>query len=477
MEFLSVNRFQWLTICCILVMITGCSSSSQNCLVTGNCGDTELLSVVAISRHGIRSPTSSQATINLYTRQPAGFPVWPLPSDVPDLPGTLTTKGQQNAALLGAWYRDFYAAQGILPARGTCPAPGTVYVYADVFERTLHTAQGYLDGMFLFETTPDCGIQVVKSIQSVDPYIDTAAAGVCGIDIAEDLTAFNVKIGGNSTSLINTYSAQLQTLQTVTQCCQPAACASPANPTPTSCSLLQLPTTATTSGEVAFATGTLFDVADTVTETLELEYAQGMPETGCGTNSGAECVGWGAIPANGLSDLTKLHVLNMVNLTCQLPSFAQVGSTNLMSQLVGTMDQAVSGVKNADILAPVESKFTLFVAHDENVSAIAKFLGGVTWQAEGFQPNDPNPAGALVFELHKIKQSGELVVRLYYVIATLDQMRSSTTLTLQTPPQRLPLAIPACGGNLDCPYDQLKKFINAHVRKDCIVTAASAAAQ
>jgi hypothetical protein len=56
-------------------------------------------------------------------------------------------------------------------------------------------------------------------------------------------------------------------------------------------------------------------------------------------------------------------------------------------------------------------------------------------------------------------------------------MRSSTTLTLQTPPQRLPLAIPACGGNLDCPYDQLKKFINAHVRKDCIVTAASAAAQ
>jgi 4-phytase/acid phosphatase len=193
-----------------------------------------------------------------------------------------------------------------------------------------------------------------------------------------------------------------------------------------------------------------------------------MPGTDCATILGSQCVGWGAIPPGGLDDMMKLHVMNM-DLYSGLPSFAQVGSSNLMWQLVGTMDQALSGVKNADILAPAQSKFTLFVAHDVNVASIAAFLGGVTWKADGFQPNDPGPAGALVFELHRVNQSGQLIVRLFYVIATLDQMRNGTMLTLDTPPQRIPLRIPACDGHYDCPYDQFKTFITANVRQDCLV--------
>ena len=458
------------------------------CLVAGllfyACGqnegdDTELLSVVAISRHGIRSQTSpldstnpNTLSTNLNTLRPQGFPLWPSPADTP---GNLSTVGQQNATRLGAWYRDFYAAQGLLPPRGSCPAAGTVFVYADVLERTIQTAQGYLDGMFQAEATPDCGIQVVHSSKPVDPYIATALtppSPLCKIVTAVDKAAFNTAIGGNTSSLITKYTAQLQTLQTVTQCCQPKAC-NQSSP-PASCSLLELPTDVSVNamtGAVAYAAGSLFDVADSVTEDFELQYAQGMPDTNCATTQGALCVGWGAIPPGGLSDLTKLHVLNM-DLTCRLPSFAQVTSTNLMWQLVGTMDQTLTAVKNADILAPAASKFTLFVAHDENVSAIGAFLGDVTWKAEGFQQNDPGPAGALVFELHRVKQSGQLIVRLFYVIATLDQMRNGTVLTLQTPPQRIPLTIPACGG-LDCPYDQFKTFITGHVRQDCVVTPAS----
>lgn len=436
---------------------------------SGNEADTELLSVVAISRHGIRSPTSS---LDPYTLRPQGFPLWPAPADVP---GNLSTVGQQNATRLGAWYRDFYTAQGLLPPKGTCPAAGTVFVYADIFERTIHTAQGYLDGLFHADPTPDCEIQVIYSSEQVDPYIDTAAAGVCTIDSAVDLAAFNAEIGGDPASLITTYAAQLQTLQTVTQCCEPAACATTENPTPASCSLLELPNVVSvdpTTGAVAFGADTLFGVADQITETFELEYAQGMPDTDCATTQGAQCVGWGAISPGDLSDMTKLHVMD-IDLSCRLPSFAQVGSSNLMWQLVGTMDQTLSGVKDADMLAPAESKFTLFVAHDENLSGIGAFLGGVTWKAEEFQQNDPNPAGALVFELHRVRQSGQLIVRLFFVTATLDQMRGGTTLTLQAPPQRIPLTIPACGG-LDCPYDQFKTFITDHVRQDCLVTAASA---
>jgi 4-phytase / acid phosphatase len=449
----------------------------------GNSDDTKLLSVVAISRHGIRSQlspldstTPNTLSTNLNTLRPQGFPLWPPPAATP---GYLSTVGQQNATRLGAWYRDFYAAQGLLPPRGSCPAAGTVFVYADVLERTIQTAQGYVDGMFQAEATPDCGVQVVHAGAQVqaDPYIATAfyfattfPTPPCSVDTVVDKAAFNTAIGGNTSSLITKYTPQLQTLQTVTQCCQPTACATPANQTPASCSLLELPTgtSVDATGAVAYAGGSLFDVADSVTEDFELQYAQGMPQTDCATTPGAQCVGWGAIPQGGLSDLTKLHVLN-IDLTCRLPSFAQVASTNLMWQLVGTMDQTLTGVTNAAMLAPATSKFTLFVAHDDNQSAIGAFLGGVTWKAEGFQQNDPGPAGALVFELHRVKQSGQPIVRLFYVIATLDQMRNGTVLTLDTPPQRIPLTIPACGGGLDCPYDQFKTFITGHVRQDCLV--------
>ncbi len=439
-------------IVCSLTVTAGCGSSS-----TQVSNDTELLSVVAISRHGIRSPTSTTESLNQYTSRVQGFPIWPPYPDTPDVPflaGNLTVVGKQNAARLGSWYRDFYTAQGILPPRGSCPAPKTVYVYADKIERTLQTAHGYLDGMFLSEATPECGILVAQTNELFDPYIDTAyITGL--IDRTTDQEAFNAKTGGvNGTLLQSTYAAQLQMLQTVTG----------TGTTP----ILTLPTTQTTAGPVQFASGTLFDVADTLTETFELEYAQGMPDTDCASTLGAQCVGWGAIPPGGLYDMTKLHVMNM-ELYCGLPSFAQVASTNLMWQLIGTMDQTLSGVNNPNILAPQESKFSLFVAHDENIMAISAFLGGLTWKAEGFLQNDPGPAGALVFELHKVKWSGQLIVRVYYVIASLDQMRNGTTLTLDTPPQRIPLRVPACGNHYDCPYDQFKSFITSHVSQKSII--------
>lgn len=451
MRYSSVKLFFLIMTICSLTVTAGCGSSS-----TQGSSDTELLSVVAISRHGIRSPTSTADSLNQYTSRSQGFPIWPPHLEPPDVPlpaGDLTDFGQQNAARLGSWYRDFYAAQGILPPRGSCPAPGTVFIYADNIERTLHTAQGYLEGMFLSEATPDCGIEVDHTKLPFDPYIVTAIIPGL-IDRATDQEVFNAKIGGvNGTLLQSTYAAQLQMLQTVTG----------TGTTP----ILTLPTTQTTAGPVQFAPGTLFDVADTLTETFELEYAQGMPDTDCQSTPGAQCVGWGAIPPGGLYDMTKLHVMNM-ELYCGLPSFAQVTSTNLMWQVVGTMDQTLSGVKNPAMFAPKDNKFSLYVAHDENIMAIAAFLGGLTWKAEGFLKNDPGPAGALVFELHRVKWSGQLIVRGYYVIASLDQMRNGTTLTLDTPPQRIPLRIPACGNRYDCPYDQFKSYITSHVSQESI---------
>jgi len=455
-----MNRYYCFICFCLLMVSSGCSSSSDQ-PVPPVLSETELVSVVAISRHGIRSPTSSTATMNQYTTRYQGFPIWPNSPDAntPDSPGNLSIHGQQNATKLGSWYRDFYAAMGLFPSKGSCPPAGTVYAYADVAERTIHTAQGYVDGMFLSEpNTGNCGVNVVTTKLKVDPYIATLAyaefglLGSCKLDTEGDYAAFMSRIGGSVDTLLTAYSTQLQMLETVTQ-----------NPLRS-----KLGTTIQKTPNVQFASGTLFDVADNLTESFELQYAQGMTDTNCATTIGANCVGWGVIPAGGLYDMTKLHVLNM-DLTCSMPSFSKVGSTNLMWQLTGIMDQSLSGLRNPEVLAPVQNKFSLFVAHDENILAIAAFLGGVTWKAEGFQAKDPGPAGALVFELHKVKVTGQTIVRLYYVIASLDQMRYGTTLSLTTPPQRIPLAIPACGGLYDCPFDQFKNFIASNVNQGCII--------
>ena len=159
-------------------MVTGCTSSSQN-------DGTELLSVVAISRHGIRSQTASVEQHEPVYLAATGFSAVATPRGCTRQSLHL---GQRNVTRLGAWYRDFYTAQGLLPPRGSCPAAGAVFVYADVDERTIQTAQGYLDGLFQSEATPDCGVKVISSSKRVDPYIrHVRKAGKCQIDTAADL--------------------------------------------------------------------------------------------------------------------------------------------------------------------------------------------------------------------------------------------------------------------------------------------------
>jgi len=440
----------------MLFVLTGFKKSAD---------DTELLSVVMVSRHGIRSLHIPLEDFNKYTQRPQGFPVWPPPADVP---GNLSAKGKENVTKLGSWYRDFYASQGLLPARGNCPPDGKVFVYANVMERTIQTAQGYINGLFKDEKTADCGVKVIHAEGETDPYFTAASvSGLCKTDSTRDLKAFNDAVGGNPDSLKIKYSSRLRMMQDVTKCCAPEACQTVKNPKPSSCTLMELPSAPgihEKTGIVKF--DTLFHVASGIAETLELEYVEGMAERKCPTAKGAQCFGWGAVPPGGLNEMMSLETMYF-NVVHRLPSFVQASASNLMWQVIGTMDQTLSGVKNPAALAPAGNRLTIFVGHDvENITAIGAFLD-VNWQVEGFQQNDPAPTGALVFELHRNKKDGRNIVRLFYVVPSLEQMRSGAVLTLKNPPQRVRLTIPACG-TLDCPYEKFKNFIITNVRQDCI---------
>ena len=111
----------------------------------------ELVSTVALSRHGVRSPIAGHPALATFAADT--WPTWPVPS------GHLTPRGAELAKLLGAYYREYYAAQGLFPARG-CPPTGRAVAWADVDQRTLVTAQSLLDGMF-----PGCNLAPGSSMK------------------------------------------------------------------------------------------------------------------------------------------------------------------------------------------------------------------------------------------------------------------------------------------------------------------------
>jgi 4-phytase/acid phosphatase len=79
----------------------------------------------------------------------------------------------------------------------------------------------------------------------------------------------------------------------------------------------------------------------------------------------------------------------------------------------------------------------ILIGHDTNLSNIAGALG-LDWIVDG-RRNDTPTGGALVFELWKATHTGAFSVRIFYSAQTLDQMRTVAPLSLQSPPERLPL--------------------------------------
>ena len=104
----------------------------------GALADLTLEKVVLVSRHGVRSPTGTAASLSQIARQ--ARPSWPVP------PGYLTPRGEALASLMGGYYRNLYTTRGLFAA-DPCPPPNAVFVRADVDQRTRLTARGLLSGM------------------------------------------------------------------------------------------------------------------------------------------------------------------------------------------------------------------------------------------------------------------------------------------------------------------------------------------
>ena len=399
----------------------------------------ELVSTVALSRHGVRSPIAGHPALATFAADT--WPTWPVPS------GHLTPRGAELAKLLGAYYREYYAAQGLFPARG-CPPTGRVVAWADVDQRTLVTAQSLLDGMF-----PSCNLAPGSLIDAkTDPLFHPTRAGVCKIDPARARRSVISNAGGSLASLRRTLRTEIAAMQSILKCCQPALCRAAGANAP--CSLRNLPTAVVSeySGNVRLS-GPI-SIGSTASEIFLLEYAEGFPE---------RQVAWGrASTPQAIRPLLRLHAaqFDLMERTSYLA--ARQGSA-LMERILSTLQHA------ADTSGTMGPLFTLLVGHDTNLANIGGMLG-LHWPLPSYLANETPPAGAMHFDLLRDRETKVHAVRIRYVAQTLEQMRHMAPLELARPPETAVVKINGCKASEDgaCPWTEFATLANRAIDRACV---------
>jgi 4-phytase/acid phosphatase len=424
-------------------------ASVAACLLGGGAAAAQssdtLLQVVLVSRHGVRTPTIQPDVLSAWTAQQ--WPTWEEPF------GHLTKHGKELATILGRYHRASLAAQGLLPSSG-CPDPSSVYMYADVSERTDEMALGLLDGL-----APGCGIPVLsKSPAKTDPVFHPVQGGVCQIDLLEAQTRILERVHGSFSTVVAEHGEAIGALQSALGCCKPDFCA--AFGRPRTCTLPALPTAAfgLSQGQGAYMVGAL-DVASGASELFMLEYANGMS---------AGDVGWGKIGVAEIQRALELHDATF-DLLYRTPYLARREGSSLLARVAG----ALTGLAFAG-LAPPEpavrgARFLAYIGHDTNIATLGGALDA-TWEMPGNPLNPTLPGGALMFERRRSADGHERVY-VSYVAQTLEQMRSLAPLTLDAPPVRTPIRIPGCSASepgYPCAIDDFTRVVREVLVPDCV---------
>ena len=414
-------------------------------LIASAQGDEVLQKVVVVNRHGVRTPIASSAEMANWSSRP--WPAWN------EAPGNLTARGAQLVTLLGRYHRLYLSAEQAMPAQA-CPPRSSIYVYADVLERTRTTAQALLDGM-----APGCGIAYrVKPDATVDGLFHPVAAGVCRLDPLVAQTGVLQRVAGDLSSVTTDFKAPFAALQSGMECCKPALCL--AFGKPEGCKLADLPTALSPlpNGKGLELLGALA-IASTAAENFQLEYAEGLD---------AGRVAWGRLTADQLQQTFRLNN-EAFDLMERTPYLARREGSALLLRVAA----AVTGGRSAGFGIPDnavrDATFVAYVGHDTNIAQLAGMLD-LTWTQSGYQRNQTPPGGALVFE---VRLGADKKQRVYasYVAQSLEQMRRLTPLTLEAPPLKTPLRIRGCSANspgFPCLIDEFATLVRNALDRDCV---------
>ncbi|HTU80888.1 MAG TPA: histidine-type phosphatase [Candidatus Acidoferrales bacterium] len=376
--------------------------------------------VVVVSRHGVRSPTHP-AELQPYARQP--WATWT------GHPGDLTAHGALLMRQFGASYRRQYGDALGIGTRG-CPPAGSIFIWADVDQRTRATAEAVANGF-----APGCGVAVGHASGDSDPLFDPLP-GIGTVDAATAKAAVLGTAGGDLSQFYEADASAFATMERVLGCAPPAACKT----------IVSVPTTVVNKGDGGLASikGGL-DAAADVAENLLLEYVEGRPT-----------VGWGRVDRATLVQMLSLHVLNK-RLEHGNRYTARAHASNIMAHVLQTLQEGASGHAVEGTRVPPHSRFVFFAGHDTQLSELAGLLG-LNWLVSGDAYNDTPPGSALVFELHAASAGAEPFVRTFLAEQSLDDMRAGHG----ERPSRVPVYVPGCPA-LDCPISDFAHVVEGAI--------------
>lgn len=398
-------------------------------------GAPKLRFAVILTRHGVRSPTWTAADLNAYSGEP--WPDWGV------APGNLTPHGITLMTLFGSYYRMYFADAGLL--HPGCEDTGHVHIIADSESRTRETANAMAAGL-----TPGCAIRIQTSGDGKDPLFSPLTAGIGKPDRALAAASIAGRIGTNPDSLTRVYGSAFETLREVLFDCAPGA-PCPGEEKAGKRSLLKEPSSLEASkGDHSADLHGPLRIGSTLSEDFLLEYVNGMR---------GKDLGWGRLDAVKVMEVMRLHAA-YADLARQTPYVARVQSSNLLSHILRSMEQAASGSAVTGSLGESGDRVLVIVGHDTNISNIAGMLR-IDWLLDGYQPDDTPPGSALVFELWQ-QGEGEMVVSTYYLGQSLEQMRKALPLTPHAPPLKSPIFLPGCSiadEKMNCPWKAFQNVI------------------
>jgi 4-phytase/acid phosphatase len=374
--------------------------------------------VVMLMRHGIRPPTKAMPIPARYS--PDAWPSWSV------APGLLTERGAAGAALLGGADRSYLVAAGLLPAKG-CPAPGTVSIVASAKQRAIRTAEEWAKRL-----VPGCAAKVDHPTEDgPDPIfhgLDDQPAWFDGHKAY--LAAVALAPGGNVEAETALHRPKLRLLARVLGCAKPA------------CDLESEPTKLVESPHDRPDLEGPLDVGSTASQSLLLEYLEGMP---------MRQVGWGRVSRAEIEQLLEFHPVKFKY--ANRPAYvAQAAAGPLIDHMV----HALTGKGAA-------GRISLMAGHDTNVADLAALLD-LHWHVPSYPADDVPPGSALGFELRRDK-AGNRFVRAFYRAQTMDQLRNQQRIDGTTGPYRDYIDIPGCGEASRPRACTLPKFLSLVARK------------
>jgi 4-phytase/acid phosphatase len=338
--------------------------------------------------------------------------------------------------IFGAYYRAYFAEHGLWKAGG-CDDAAHVSFYSDHDQRTVETGKSLAAGMFPGCPPGEHWERRALAAGEADALFQPLSAGVGRLDAERAAASVAGRIGGDPAGVTEVYRPQLERLQRILLGC-PAASPCPQPGHTASKLLLDIPASLESGkGDRLVVLKGPLSTASTISENFLLEYTSGLP---------MDQVGWGRVDVATLRELLALHTA-AADLGRRSSYLATAQSSNTLTHILDTLQQAVTGKEFPGALGKVGDYAVILVGHDTNLANIAGTLN-LNWLVDGRRDDTP-PGGALVFELWGQPGTSRYEVRAYYTSQTLDQMRNLTVLTLENPPARSNVFIPGCSTGAD----------------------------